>query len=1296
MFACLVDEMNNTEENTEQCSRPHDPDMKNMKINLKIGLKPNVAQLVEEDNADGLEEVLQAERALETMPLSKKGKKNKRNVLKETDEFSKLTRRVLHYACALDSVKCCKLLVECEKFPSVCVDAVDEVNQHSGLHIASYYHSQKCMDFLLKKGANHSLLNKHSMMPIEEALLSPSLNVEWDFSTNAAEIVKRVGEKDLKILKTLGIKCNCKDVLAALAFKLAKGMALVPLVALLHVRRSIVNVVIKGSEFDIESGRTIVDYLLGKVLGFLPPNMSDEISWKLAKCKTINSEELGLLEDVNSNKNLGARDDNPEIKYRKDITEWEQINSKYCTNINETHAVRKTGSLARESNKAYSRQMGTMNDDVQTNSRLARKMLECVLQFVQSWSAHSQNSLPPLIRAVQVNDEALLNALLASAAPVNDTDHDGNTALHWALKQATSVNGRSLNCKIVERLLDAGANVTSGNNSGATPVHTAAGHGHLEALSLIIKKHSGSINILAGTRETPLHYAVKNNHLACAAVLLRHGANKDVISLRNHKPFQLARSSEMIALLSLEEKELLEEACDNIIASQQINPSTVGQSFSGSKYSYSQESCGTDCFSSLGSSPSSAQLFSFSQCVPPAVLPSNMAQPMALSFSQTLAKAPQQCQAQSSSQIPGSSPQQADQAINSASWQTVHKKSRKQTNSLGSVSNAKEMPTAKTGVTLPPYKSVLCRFSANNCKCEWGSNCHFAHSEEELLKGQQLMRHLGQKGEVVQSSSASSDTSDGARNYKIKLCMHYEKNRTCRNGSKCKFAHGQRELRPTSASSSVASGARFGPRPSTASSFGSYSSEEVEEMNSRKVFVGGLPSYVNGRELQEFMEGEFGKVIDSTVICGNDEDGIIRSRGFGFVLFEHQKDADEAVRRHYIPFLGKKVELKKAMTRIELASGDEDGKQTSYTSLSASALSQSLAVPSSSSAIGMFDDGSHSPGSATAGYHQGLSQRSSSVDLSPSMSQNNPEYLQPAGLTSGGDLPAHSESIYTKNCTLESYLSSDKQSPYISTQNSEQFLNVDDTLSSSSFLSYNACDLPSLGSLSSVCTAPFSNGNKCIRPSSSQPFTYYSSGPSNSYFSTVPEANGPNQIDGNDDDDDENLSQLLALLGVGPLSEPNQAKSFPYITSNSNHSVNQAVLPVSVPNGWVEDSLASCQNMDSLFMYNRSQHGSTPKETDYDSQLSGDLSFFHSPERSRAVSDTLNDFCYNGLLPEYFAYDGAFSAGSQGLSRVHCPIQNDSSLQRFSTSQLSKSISKTSNGYLQEYNDVGQFKRYGN
>jgi len=47
--------------------------------------------------------------------------------------------------------------------------------------------------------------------------------------------------------------------------------------------------------------------------------------------------------------------------------------------------------------------------------------------------------MSPLVRAAKANDEAVVGMLLDNGAPVSDTDADGNTALHWVLRQ---VRGR--------------------------------------------------------------------------------------------------------------------------------------------------------------------------------------------------------------------------------------------------------------------------------------------------------------------------------------------------------------------------------------------------------------------------------------------------------------------------------------------------------------------------------------------------------------------------------------------------------------------------------------------------------------------------------------------------------------------------------------------------------------------------------------------------------------------------------------------------------------------------------------
>ena len=79
---------------------------------------------------------------------------------------------------------------------------------------------------------------------------------------------------------------------------------------------------------------------------------------------------------------------------------------------------------------------------------------------------------------------------------------------------------------------------------------------------------------------------MKNNHLECVTIFLIHGANIDVKILRNQNPIKLVCSSKMSALLSLDDKYALHEACDNIIASQSCIMSTINKYLSRAKYSH--------------------------------------------------------------------------------------------------------------------------------------------------------------------------------------------------------------------------------------------------------------------------------------------------------------------------------------------------------------------------------------------------------------------------------------------------------------------------------------------------------------------------------------------------------------------------------------------------------------------------------------------------------------------------------------------------------------------------------------
>lgn len=60
---------------------------------------------------------------------------------------------------------------------------------------------------------------------------------------------------------------------------------------------------------------------------------------------------------------------------------------------------------------------------------------------------------------------------------------------------------------------------------------------------------------------------------------------------------------------------------------------------------------------------------------------------------------------------------------------------------------------------------------------------------------------------------------------------------------------------------------------------------------SKKVFVGNLPFKYRGKELRELFS-RFGEIEDSTVIL---DKFTKRSKGFGFVTFVNDADADSAI-----------------------------------------------------------------------------------------------------------------------------------------------------------------------------------------------------------------------------------------------------------------------------------------------------------------------------------------------------------------------------------------------------------------
>ncbi|THU70502.1 hypothetical protein C4D60_Mb08t25690 [Musa balbisiana] len=87
----------------------------------------------------------------------------------------------------------------------------------------------------------------------------------------------------------------------------------------------------------------------------------------------------------------------------------------------------------------------------------------------------------------------------------------------------------------------------------------------------------------------------------------------------------------------------------------------------------------------------------------------------------------------------------------------------------------------------------------------------------------------------------------------------------------------------------------------------------LKDFKTRKIFVGGIPTTLSEDEFKNFFS-EFGRVDDHEIIRDHTTN---RSRGFGFIVFEKEKDVDDllAKKGNMIDLAGTKVEIKKAEPR---------------------------------------------------------------------------------------------------------------------------------------------------------------------------------------------------------------------------------------------------------------------------------------------------------------------------------------------------------------------------------------------
>lgn len=181
-------------------------------------------------------------------------------------------------------------------------------------------------------------------------------------------------------------------------------------------------------------------------------------------------------------------------------------------------------------------------------------------------SGVSAQSGSPLIEAVKRGDAAAVQSLLSrKQVPLDATDPDGSTALHWAIQRhdaelvarllasgasattATRYNVTPLHlaaqaghAAIVERLLDAGADVNGASLEGQTPLMTAALNGREDVVRLLVRRGARVDEVEPVRGQTALMWAAAEGNTAVADLLLEAGASLTKKSPGGFSPFLFA------------------------------------------------------------------------------------------------------------------------------------------------------------------------------------------------------------------------------------------------------------------------------------------------------------------------------------------------------------------------------------------------------------------------------------------------------------------------------------------------------------------------------------------------------------------------------------------------------------------------------------------------------------------------------------------------------------------------------------------------------------------------------------
>ena len=167
---------------------------------------------------------------------------------------------------------------------------------------------------------------------------------------------------------------------------------------------------------------------------------------------------------------------------------------------------------------------------------------------------------------------AVAQALIDAGADVNAQDDDGVTPLENAINKS--------DMNLVKMLIAAGAHIDvqdESNSNEIAPLYVAVSHGinyNNTSMAEYLIIAGASVNAMShiglGLRQTALHMAAKNNGVAMVELLLRNGADRDLLNINNETAADIA-----LAASHSEELSTLSRLAAKIIHAMLTNPAAV-------------------------------------------------------------------------------------------------------------------------------------------------------------------------------------------------------------------------------------------------------------------------------------------------------------------------------------------------------------------------------------------------------------------------------------------------------------------------------------------------------------------------------------------------------------------------------------------------------------------------------------------------------------------------------------------------------------------------------------------------